>query len=226
MMALQHKLELMGIEDPSAVVQMFSEQGLDVDTCEAFEEFRNLGRHQDVSVIQTFERFLQQAGCSKKDQTKLALWSFLGDDTAPSPVKFVSAVDHAPQGSAAGGADTAPTPALPAVDHSLLGPAAVDTSPDLPPFDANANVSAHAEGQRYLQPPGSWTGNYRFHDQEIQRAAGVALAEGQDGSGHPLVNADGSLHTTADTSPTQLPTPASAAESIAAEALAPNEFDC
>ncbi len=30
----------------------------------------------------------------------------------------------------------------------------------------------------------------------------------------------------ADTSPTQLPTPASAAESIAAEALAPDEFEC
>ena len=100
------------------------------------------------------------------------------------------------------------------------------SSDDLPPCDADVNVSAHAEGQHYLQPPGSWTGNYRFHDEEIQRAAGVALAEGQDGSGHPLVNADGSLHTTADTSPTQLPTPASAAESIAAEALAPNEFDC
>ena len=59
--------------------------------------------------------------------------------------------------------------------------------------------------------------------------AGVALEEGQDGSGHSLVNADGSLRSindTAETSPTQLPTPASAAESIAAEALAPDEFDC
>ncbi len=98
-----------------------------------------------------------------------------------------------------------------------------------PSTSRTSNVSAHAEGQHFLQPPGSWTGNYRFHDEEIQRAAGVALEEGQDGSGHSLVNADGSLRSindTADTSPTQLPTPASAAESIAAEALAPDEFEC
>ena len=73
------------------------------------------------------------------------------------------------------------------------------SSDDLPPFDADANVSMHAEGQHFLQPPGSWTGNYRFHDEDIQRVAGVALEEGQDGSGHLLVNADGSINDTADT---------------------------
>ena len=57
----------------------------------------------------------------------------------------------------------------------------------------------HAEGQHFLQPPGSWTGNYRFHDEEIQRVAGVALEEGQDGSGHSLVNADGSRRSINDT---------------------------
>ncbi len=147
---------------------------LDVDTCEAFDEFDNLDRRPDVGVNQMVERSRQQAGCIKKDSMKLALWSFGGDDTAS-------------------------TPALPAVDHSLLGSAAGDASFDSPPFDANMNVSMHAEGQHFLQPPGSWTGNHRFHDEDIQRAAGVALEEGQDGSGHLLVNADGSINDTADT---------------------------
>ncbi len=98
-----------------------------------------------------------------------------------------------------GGDDTASTPALPAVDHSLLGSAASDASSDSPPFDANPNVSMHATGQRFLQSPGSWTGNYRLHDEDIQRVADMTLEEGQDGSGHLLVNADGSINATANT---------------------------
>ncbi len=73
------------------------------------------------------------------------------------------------------------------------------SSDDLPPCDADANVSVHAEGQRSVQPPGSWTGTHQFHDEDRQRVAGVALEEGQDGSGHSLVNADGSRRSIKDT---------------------------
>ena len=86
-----------------------SEWELNVDTCEAFDEFDNLDRRLYVGVIQMVERSQQQAGCIKKDSMKLALWSFGGDDTAS-------------------------TPALPAVDHSSLGSAAGNASFDLPPI--------------------------------------------------------------------------------------------
>ncbi len=47
--------------------QFSPELELNVNTCEAFEEFGNLERHQDVGVIQMVERSPQQAGCSEKD---------------------------------------------------------------------------------------------------------------------------------------------------------------
>ncbi len=147
---------------------------LDVDTCEAFDASDNLDMRSDVGVFRLVKRSHQQSGCRKKGQMELALWSFGGDDTAS-------------------------TPAPPAVDHSLLDFAAGDVSFDSSPFDANMNVSMHAEGQHFFQPPGSGTGNHRFHDEDIQRAAGVALEEGQDGSGYLLVNADGSINNIRDT---------------------------
>ena len=57
----------------------------------------------------------------------------------------------------------------------------------LPP---SSNVSLHAEGGHYatqLEPPSS------FEAHNYMRAASIALQEGQNGMGMPLVNADGAL---------------------------------
>ena len=54
-------------------------------------------------------------------------------------------------------------------------------------MDETTNVSLHAEGGHYctwLEPPKNY-----------QTAAAIALAEGQNGMGTPLVNGDGSLMT-------------------------------
>ena len=57
-------------------------------------------------------------------------------------------------------------------------------------MDETTNVSLHAEGGHFgtqLEPPST------FEAEDYQRAAGVALGEGQNGMGTPLVNGDGSL---------------------------------
>ena len=57
-------------------------------------------------------------------------------------------------------------------------------------MDETTNVSLHAEGGHYctwLEPPST------FEAKNYQTAAAIALAEGQNGMGTPLVNGDGSL---------------------------------
>ena len=60
-------------------------------------------------------------------------------------------------------------------------------------MDETTNVSLHAEGGHFgtqLEPPST------FEAEDYQRAAGVALGEGQNGMGTPLVNGDGTVGST------------------------------
>ncbi len=76
-------------------------------------------------------------------------------------------------------------PGQPCCDVQAATPAA-ETSHQFSPDD---NISMHTEGGHYAQEVG--TGN-RLSDLDQEMAAGISLSEGQDGSGNPLVNADGS----------------------------------
>ena len=51
-------------------------------------------------------------------------------------------------------------------------------------------IAIHAEADFYLKKFGS---GCALEDEDRDRAAGIALGEGHDGSGNPLVNSDGSL---------------------------------
>ena len=76
-------------------------------------------------------------------------------------------------------------PGQPCCDVQAATPAA-ETSRRFSPDD---NISMHTEGGHYAQEVG--TGN-RLSDLDQEMAAGISLSEGQDCSGNPLVNADGS----------------------------------